>query len=179
MSETTQAPSKVVLMLESIKQQYIGNYKAFINGIPTAFVLIPLTMFFLSPSASRGIFLFGAIFASIVSLVFTPIGGTHFIKNYPSFHGIALGYLVGYLLMESMIKSKLGSLLSTVVMGMILVVLLTVSIFEKSSIYRELLHVGIGAIIGTFVGMLFSFISHQNSKEEEKGEEKSASYEDE
>lgn len=157
-------------MIETIKSQYTENYKVFIKGIPTALIVVPLTLFFLSPSASRGIFLFGAIFSSIVALLFTPIGGSHFLKNQPSFHGIALGYLCGYLLMENIIKSNLANLLSTVIMGIILTVVLTLSVFDSSSIYRELLHVGLGVIIGTCLGMIFSYFSSQNEREIEETE---------
>lgn len=157
--------TKLAKVFKSIKNQYIENYKSFITGVPTALVIIPLTLFFLSPSASRGIFLFGAIFASIVALIFTPVGGNNFLTNSPSFHGITLGYIVGYLLMESIQKSELGSLLSTCVMGIMLVVVLTVSMFDSSSVFRELLHVGIGWIIGIFIGLFFGYCNHQTLKE--------------
>lgn len=160
--------SKLAKVVQAIKTQYIENYKSFITGVPTALVAVPLTLFFLSPSASRGVFLFGAIFASIVALIFTPTGGNNFLKNSPSFHGIALGYIVGYLLMENIQKSELGTLLSTCVMGIMLVIVLTVSMFDSSVVFRELLHVGIGWIVGIFIGLFFSFTNHQTTKEKKQ-----------
>lgn len=168
-AEVFEEPSKLTKVFLSIKGQYIENYKSFIMGVPTALVMIPLTLFFLSPSADRGIFLFGAIFASIVALIFTPpVGGNNFLKNNPSFHGIALGYIVGYLLMENIQKAELGSLLATSVMGVMLVTVLTVSMFDSSAMFRELLHVGIGWFIGIFIGLFFSFTNHQTNKEKKQ-----------
>ena len=114
--------------MNAILNQYKENFSACTLSLPTALVLIPMSIFFLSPTASRGIFLFGAIVTSIISLIFTQTEGQHFMSNNPSFHGMALGYVVGYLLMENIMSLKPGSTLSTCVMGMILAVSVTVSL---------------------------------------------------
>tara|TARA_Y100000389_G_scaffold204989_1_gene261696 strand:+ start:11697 stop:12281 length:585 start_codon:yes stop_codon:yes gene_type:complete len=161
-------PSNLYKKLESIKTQFGENYPQFINGIPTAFILIPLILFLLSPSESSGIFLFGAIFTSIVALIFTNPKGKSFCENYVSFHGLAIGYLVGYLLMDNIQKAKLGSMLSTCVMGLFIIVITTASLYKSSDIYKKLLHVGVGWLLGIFIGMFFSFSRHQLKRYEEK-----------
>lgn len=159
MSNSSQLTEK----LTSIKKQYVENAYSFVNGIPTALILIPLTLFLLSPSSDRGIFLFGAIFTSIVALVFTPpSGGNNFSNNYPSFHGLALGYVIGYSLMENILLSKVGSMLSSCVMGMIVGVGMTVALSTNATIANEMLHVGVGWILGIFIGMFFSYIQFKS-----------------
>ena len=160
--------SNIQDFLYSIKDQYLQNYNNFVISIPTALILIPLTVFFMSPTASRGIFLFGAVLSSILALIFTPvINSNNFVNNKPSFHGIALGYVVGYLMMENILLSKLGSMLATAVMGSILAVILTVSIYTDF-IGTKILNVGIGWIIGIAIGMFFSYSEFKNRQIEEE-----------
>lgn len=158
--------SKMKNVLESIKAQYCASYESLIGGVPAALVVIPMTLFFLSPSASRGIFLFGAIFATIVAMIFTQTDGNiAFRKNNPSFHGIALGYVVGYLIMDNIQKSELGTMLSTCVMGLIIMALLTASLFSKE-VFSAFLNVGTGWLIGIFIGLFFSFCNHKTTNQE-------------
>jgi hypothetical protein len=149
--------SRIVTMLRSIINQYGDNYEYFVKSLPTAILVIPLALFFLSPTASRGIYLFGAIFTVIVGILFTSNSGEHFTSNSLSFHGLALGYVVGYLFMENIMLEKPGSMLSTGVMGMILAVLLSISLFNGDIIYKEMLHVGIGLFLGILIGIFFYY----------------------
>ena len=151
--------------LISINSQYRANTKPFVDGLPTALLIIPLSMFLLSPTADRGMFLFGAVFTTLIGLLFTPAmgGADHFMSNHPSFHGIALGYMVGYLLMENVMLSKLGSMLSTIVMGIMLTVLLTINLFYDS-VSKEILHVGLGVILGAIIGMFFCYAAFKALK---------------
>ena len=149
--------SRMVTMLRSIVNQYADNYEYFVKSLPTAILIIPLALFFLSPTTSRGIYLFGAIFTAIVGILFTSNSGEHFMSNNPSFHGLALGYVVGYLFMENIMLEKPGSMLSTGVMGLILAVLLSISLFNGNVMYKEMLHVGIGLFIGILIGVFFYY----------------------
>ena len=165
----SQAANGIKASINSISEKYKENYKAFSLGLPTAFILIPLYIFLLSPTADRGIFLFGAIMSSIIALIFTPVGNPdHFRSNYPSFPGIVLGYVVGYLMMENILSSKLGSMLSTIVMGSIFAILLCISIFDEKEVYSQILNVGIGWIIGMGIGMIFSYFSEKDKKERKR-----------
>jgi hypothetical protein len=157
--------------LDSIKKQLGENYKQMITGIPTAFILIPLVIFLLNPSESQGIFMFGVVFTSIVALIFTPNEGSNFLKNKPSFHGLALGYLVGWFLMDNIQKSKLGSMLSAIVFGLLLVIILTASL-DSEHVWKLLLKIGIGFLLGIFIGMFFSFCNHQLKDIKENEENK-------
>ena len=152
---------------ESIKYQYIANYDLFIKSLPTSILLIPLIIFLLSPSISRGVYLFGAIFISVISLTFTPISDpNNFITNYPSFHGLVLGYVVGYLLVENILLSKLGSMLSTGVMGLIMCSVLVLSLYNDSEVSKQILNVGLGWILGILVGGFFSYAEHKALEKE-------------
>ena len=149
--------TKFLELIQNISKEYYNNYTPFVESIPTAFLIIPLILFFLSPTLSRGVFLFGVIFTSIIGAIFTPVGApNNFLNNKPSFHGMALGYLIGYLLMENIVSSKLGSMASTLIMGMILCILLIISILTNP-LPRDILHIGIGCILGIILGMLFCY----------------------
>ena len=144
--------------MKSILRQYVDNYDYFVKSLPTALLMIPLALFFLSPNESRGIYLFGAIFTVIVGLIFTPSsGGEHFMKNYPSFHGLAIGYAVGYLLMENIILEKAGSMLSSGVMGLLLLGIASASLTGGNVVYKDMLYIGIGWLLGIVIGMFFSY----------------------
>ena len=149
--------SKFTLTMKSILRQYVDNYDYFVKSLPTALLMIPLALFFLSPNESRGIYLFGAIFTVIVGLIFTPSGGEHFMKNYPSFHGLAIGYAVGYLLMENIILEKAGSMLSSGVMGLLLLGIASASLTGGNVVYKDMLYIGIGWLLGIVIGMFFSY----------------------
>ena len=149
--------AKFLELIQNVSKEYYNNYIPFVEGIPTAFVVIPLVIFFLSPTLSRGIFLFGVIFTSILGAIFTPVGvPNNFLDNKPSFHSMALGYVIGYLLMENIVLSKLGSMASTLIMGAILCILLTISLLSNP-LPRDILHMGIGCIVGALLGMLFCY----------------------
>ena len=151
-------PSKFTLTMQSILRQYVDNYDYFVKSLPTAIIMIPLALFFLSPNESRGIYLFGAIFTVIVGLIFTPSsGGEHFMNNYPSFHGLVIGYAVGYLLMENIILEKAGSMLSSGVMGLLLLGIVSGSLKSNNSGSKQMLYIGIGWLLGIVIGMFFSY----------------------
>ena len=149
--------SRMVTMLRSIVNQYADNYEYFVKSLPTAILVIPLALFFLSPTTSRGIYLFGAIFTVIVGILFTSNSGEHFMSNSLSFHGLALGYVVGYLLMENIMLEKAGSMISTAVMGMMLSIFLSISLFNGDVINKEILRVGIGLFLGILFGVFFCY----------------------
>tara|TARA_Y100000389_G_scaffold204506_1_gene257510 strand:+ start:18743 stop:19411 length:669 start_codon:yes stop_codon:yes gene_type:complete len=152
--------------IDSISKQYKDNYKSFIVSLPIILILIPLSLFLLSPSKNRGIYLFGAIFTTVFALVFTNNNNddiSHFLANKPSFHGLVLGYAVGYLLMENILLSKLGSMLASGVMGLILCVILTISIDDSLSSHK-VLNIGIGYILGVFIGMFFNYADKKTNK---------------
>lgn len=171
-------PSQFTLTMKSILRQYVDNYDYFVKSLPTALLMIPLALFFLSPNESRGIYLFGAIFTVIVGLIFTPSsGGEHFMKNYPSFHGLAIGYAVGYLLMENIILEKAGSMLSSGVMGLLLLGIASASLTGGNVVYKDMLYIGIGWLLGIVIGMFFSYAEFKTlnpsvSKEIENKENK-------
>tara|TARA_B100001094_G_scaffold332985_1_gene407701 strand:- start:5891 stop:6445 length:555 start_codon:yes stop_codon:yes gene_type:complete len=169
--EISEKANGIKATIDSIMNQYKENYKMFSLSLPTAFVLIPLYLFLLSPDSQRGIFLFGAIMSSIIALIFTPVTNPdNFLNNYPSFPGIVLGYVVGYLMMENIHLSQLGSMLSTIVMGSIFAILLCVSIFDENDVYFQILNVGIGWLIGMAIGMIFSYASIKDKEQKDKYE---------
>lgn len=149
--------SRMVKTLRSIVNQYADNYEYFVKSLPAAIIIIPLAIFFLSPNTSRGIYLFGAIFTFLVGAIFTPHSGEHFLNNSPSLHGLALGYVVGYLFMENIMLQKAGSMLSTGVMGTILAVFLSISLESGSAIYKNMLNIGIGWMLGILFGIFFCY----------------------
>jgi len=164
-SEGTSAVKKT---LTTILNQYKENIKVFSLSLPSALILIPLSLFILSPTASRGIFLFGAIVTSVIALIFTPVGNPdNFMSNYPSFSGMALGYVVGYLLMENIMLSKLGSMLATSVMGLILSIILCLILYSEEKVFDEMLNVGLGLFLGMAVGASFSYAEFKNNQKEE------------
>lgn len=150
--------------MKDIQLQSVQNYKAFITGIPTAFVLIPLSIFILSPDEEKGIFLFGSIFTIIFGLIFTSLtqNGNNFLETYPSLHGLSIGYLVGYFIMDHINYSRPGSLLSALVFGIILSIIIIISLFDSRSIKQKFFHVGIGFLIGNFLGIFFGYLNYKN-----------------
>ena len=160
----TEFVMKFTELIKNVSEEYSMNYTPFIESIPTAFLVIPLSLFLLSPTLSRGVFLFGVIFTSIIGAVLTPIGNpNNFLNNKPSFHGMALGYIIGYLLMENIISSKLGSMTSTLIMGMILCILLTISLISNP-VPKDLLYMGLGCIGGIVLGMIFCYGEYEAQK---------------
>ncbi len=143
-----------------VSKQYSNNIGRLVKSLPSNLLILPLCIFLMSPSQSNAIFLYGAIFLSLMGMITTRevgIDEPDFIRNVPSFHGMALGYYAGYMTLQSFYKSKTAYVLSSVVFCIILSVILAAKLYGSDAAGKNILNVGGGTLIGFFVGCLFSY----------------------
>tara|TARA_B100002052_G_scaffold111044_1_gene102511 strand:+ start:3809 stop:4303 length:495 start_codon:yes stop_codon:yes gene_type:complete len=143
---------------DNIKDESVKNYNNFIHGIPTAFIIIPLVIFILSPDAEKGIFLFGSITTILIIITTTLItnksGKITIPKDY-NIQALCIGYLVGYFIVDHINYNRPGSLLSALVFGIILIVSITSTI-------------PMTYLFGNCMGMLFGYLSYKNKLQKKK-----------
>lgn len=147
---------------DNIKDESVINYNNFIHGIPTAFIIIPLVIFILSPDAEKGIFLFGSITTILIIITTTLItnksGKITIPKDY-NIQALCIGYLVGYFIVDHINYSRPGSLLSALVFGLILIV--SISSTLPMSYFMSY-------FFGNCMGMLFGYLSYKNKHQKKK-----------
>jgi hypothetical protein len=143
---------------DNIKDESVKNYNNFFHGIPTAFIIIPLVIFILSPDAEKGIFLFGSITTILIiittTLITNKLGKITIPKDY-NIQALCIGYLVGYFIVDHINYNRPGSLLSALVFGIILIVSITSTI-------------PMTYLFGNCMGMLFGYLSYKNKLQKKK-----------
>ncbi len=149
---TSKTVSPTNSFYNNIKDESVKNYNKFIDGIPTAFIIIPFVIFLLSPDAEKGIFLFGSIITILIVFITTLItnksGEITIPKDY-NIQALCIGYLVGYFIVDHINYSRPGSLLSAFVFGLILIVSISSTL-------------PMGYFFGNCMGMLFGYLSYKN-----------------
>lgn len=156
--------------------QYKESINSFTRGLPVALLTFPFINFMMHPSHTRGIQTAGALTTALIGFLFTNPNSTSsqseykkcFLDNYVSFYGMTIGYFAGYKFYISIHEKKLGNLLSIFLMTLI-ISLLVASILRYDSLNDvpfEYANILIGVIIGSIIGMFFSYISSRYNEEE-------------
>lgn len=152
---------------DSVMIQYGSNIDYLAKSLPSNLLIFPLCNFLMSPSQSNAIFLYGALFLTVLGIVTSNASGTgeEFLKNMPSFHGMALGYYAGYKTLQSAYEGKTAYVLSSVVFCIILTIILTAQLYGMDTAGKNILNVGLGSIIGFFTGCLFSHFEYKTRED--------------
>ena len=177
-SEMSSMSSMSSSMTASVLRQVKEGSHAFSKGIPIALLVIPLSLFLMSPSRDKALYAGGALFAFILGLLLVNsnanpgIEKPAFLGNHISFYGIALGYFAGNLLAKAYYEEKLGNMLSVFVMTCILCVVLSWSLYSENmeKVPVEIASSLAGIFFGIIIGMIFTYFSLQPKKVEEEKE---------
>lgn len=176
MAPSEMAPSSK--LSSTVMKQVKEGTQCFSKGLPIALLIIPLSLFLMSPSRDKALYAGGALFAFIFGLLLVSgsadpgIDKPAFLGNHISFYGIALGYFAGNLLAKAYFEEKLGNMLSVFVMTCILCVLLSWSLYSENMnrVPIEIASSFAGIFFGVLIGMTFTYFSLQPKKAEEEKE---------
>tara|TARA_Y100000389_G_C17341432_1_gene453534 strand:+ start:269 stop:784 length:516 start_codon:yes stop_codon:yes gene_type:complete len=150
--------------VNDINRLFSENLDYSLKGLPTTLWLLPLCNFLMSPKNKNAVLLYGAICITIIGSLTSSIQDQNFLKNIPSFHGMALGYFAGYAIFKSVSDAQTAYILSSIVFCLILTIFLTAKLYGIKNVSHNILNVGGGCILGIFIGCIFSYLEQKSSK---------------
>lgn len=148
-------------ILINIKNSYHNNIRLVVMSMPSLIWLIPLISFIMIPSQEKSIFLYGAVCITLLGMITTPkniANELNFTSNFPSFHGMVLGYLAGYNTLKAFYNYETGYGFSTIVLTIILGVFITGYLYGFDNISDKILSISLGIFTGIIIGALFAHI---------------------